>query len=140
MLVDEHVKALAAVPLFKDLAPDELAEVASHVMVQEYGTGRQLVSEGNRAAAFYLIVDGTAGVEVHGSPRRTLSPGDYFGELAVIDEKPRSANVFAMSPITALVIGSWDFMPMLEHHWSITKHVLRHLCDRVRELDQTDPR
>jgi CRP-like cAMP-binding protein len=135
VLRPESIIALAAVPLFDGLTPEELDRVAQHVMEQEYGEGHEIVIQDHWAAAFYLILDGTATVLVDGEARRTLGAGDYFGELSVIDVQPRSATVVATSPLTALVITAMDFRPVLSENWTITETILVNLCSRIRELE-----
>src|ERR1041385_486260 len=121
MLGSDHIEALALAPLFEGLEPSELARIADNVMEQEYGAGREIVVQGHDAAAFYLIVSGTAVVLVDGVERRVLGPGEYFGELSVLDTQPRTASVIAGEPPRALVITAWDFRPLLSENWPIAE-------------------
>lgn len=132
-----HTAALRQVKLFKDLSDDDLTAIASRAKEVEHSAGSMLVSAGSGpgGGGFHLILDGKAQVVVGGTPRRTMGPGEYFGEIGLIDGKPRTADVKAETDIKTLSIVSWDFTPLLDERPSLTKALLLTMCDRVRDLE-----
>ncbi len=74
---------------------------------------------------------------VHSKKKGSLGPGDYFGEISLIDRGPRMATVVADEPVTTLTLSSWSFMPLIERHPAIAKKLLLGLCNRLRALDSS---
>ena len=72
---------------------------------------------------------------VGGNTRPDLGPGDYFGEISMIDGKPRSATVHATSPVTTISLASWAFHPILDEHPEVTKELLKVMCARLRAAE-----
>jgi CRP/FNR family cyclic AMP-dependent transcriptional regulator len=130
------VDALAATDLFGSLSKRALAKIAASAKVVHHAAGKELTTEGDGAIAFHLITEGTASVSVRGSGRRTLGPGEYFGEIALIDGKPRSATVTTQTPLTTLALVSWQFAPLLDEEPDVTKALLLALCQRLRSSEQ----
>ncbi len=95
---DAFLDHLAQVPLFSALSRKELALVAKRAEDVKVDAGRILVSEGSTGSEFFVIIDGEAAVSRKGRKLATLSPGDAFGELALLDKAPRNATVTAISP------------------------------------------
>ncbi|MEO7070294.1 MAG: cyclic nucleotide-binding domain-containing protein, partial [Nostocoides sp.] len=95
-----------------------------------------VAKEGSDAAAFYLIESGTATVTVHGAFRRTLGPGEYFGEIALLDQGSRSATVTAEDELVCQGITLWDFRPLVQGNAAIAWTLLRTLARMLREPDQ----
>jgi CRP-like cAMP-binding protein len=91
---------LRAIPLFADLGPDDLDRVASWLEIREESEGRRLTPEGASGYEFFVIEDGTADVHHEGAPVGSLGPGDFFGEMAMMGDGRRVADVVATSPIT----------------------------------------
>jgi CRP/FNR family transcriptional regulator, cyclic AMP receptor protein len=91
---------LRAIPLFADLGPDDLDRVASWLEIREESKGRRLTPEGASGYGFFLIEDGTAEVHHEGAKVGSLGPGDFFGEMAMMGDGRRVADVVATSPIT----------------------------------------
>jgi CRP-like cAMP-binding protein len=130
------VAALAATDLFGSLNKRALETVADSVKVVHHAAGKELTTEGDSGVAFHLITDGTVSVSVRGAQRRTLGPGEYFGEISMIDGKPRSATVVANTPLTTLAVVAWQFAPLLDEHPDIAKALLLTLCERLRSAEQ----
>lgn len=78
---------------------------------------------------------GTASVTVHGTCRPSLRPGDYFGEISLIDGKPRSATVVAETPLTTISLVAWAFQPILDDEPEVAKVLLLHMCARLRAAE-----
>lgn len=126
-------RSLVRVPLFSDLdAPDRDA-IARLFTQRVFTPGETVTKEGSDAAAFYLIDSGTATVTAHGAFRRTLHPGDYFGEIALIDQGVRSATVTADGELVCHGITLWDFRPLVQSSPAIAWTLLQTLARMLRE-------
>jgi CRP/FNR family transcriptional regulator, cyclic AMP receptor protein len=100
---------LAAVPLFASLGEAELAELAGRFEQKTIGPGARLVGEDASGYSFFVLLEGTAAVTVDGYELRSLGPGDYFGEVALLDGGRRTATVTTTSPATVLVLFGTEF-------------------------------
>jgi CRP-like cAMP-binding protein len=125
-------EVLRRVPLFADLADDELAQVASVFKERRFAAGETIIQQGSGAAAFFVIDDGQATVLVDGQERRTLGPGDHFGEMALIDAGTRTATVLAAGPLTCSGVTFWDFQPLVEANGVIGWKLLQSLIEIYR--------
>jgi CRP/FNR family transcriptional regulator, cyclic AMP receptor protein len=134
--VDPTLHLLAAVPLFQGLSKQELAEIVSVAREVEFPAGIDIVSEGHQAADFFLILDGEARVEVRGRRSKAkLRPGDYFGEVSVLDGGPRSATVTAETGVLALQLDRSRFLKLLDRHGSIGRKILVDMSKRLRAVE-----
>jgi CRP/FNR family cyclic AMP-dependent transcriptional regulator len=102
-----------------------------------FAPGETVTKEGSEAAAFYVIESGTATVTVHGAFRRTLQPGDHFGEIALIDGRARSATVTADTRLVCQGITLWDFQPLVQRNPTIAWTLLQTLARQLREASDT---
>src|SRR3954449_5852983 len=127
---------LRRVPLFSDLDRKELESLARTFKERNVSAGDTVVNEDSGAAGFFVIEDGTAKVTVHGQERGTLGPGDYFGEIALIDEGARSATVTADSELRCYGMTSWEFRPLVETNAAIAWHLLQTMAKRLRAAEQ----
>src|SRR3954454_12887238 len=138
MAVDRRiVDAFAKTDLFRGLETRALERVAETAKTVHHAAGKSLTSEGQSGIGFHLILEGTANVSVHGEERHTLKEGDYFGEISLIDGKPRSATVTAKSDLTTASIVSWEFEPLLIEEPQITKALLLVMCGRLRAAEKS---
>jgi len=126
---------LAQVDLFSGLSRRQVKKLFDHGRTVPHESGKQVSSEGLGALAFHLILDGRATVSVAGTEVRTLGSGDYFGEISMIDGKPRSATVTAVEPMTTLAIPHQDFERLLADEPDFARGLLVNLCARVREAE-----
>jgi len=126
---------LAEVDLFSGLSRRQVKKLFDHGRTVQHESGKQVSSEGLGALAFHLILDGRATVSVAGTEVRTLGSGDYFGEISMIDGKPRSATVTAVAPMTTLAIPHQDFERLLADEPDFARGLLVNLCARVREAE-----
>ena len=102
---------------------------------RDYSPGDVIASEGQGGAGFFIIGEGTAKVTVHGEDRATLGPGDYFGEIALIDEGARTASVIAETDMKTYAMTFWEFRPIVETDSRIAWKLVQQLAHRLREAD-----
>jgi CRP/FNR family cyclic AMP-dependent transcriptional regulator len=132
--------SLAQVPLFSQLSRGDLRRLARGAVSRHFGKGDIIVKEGDQAVVFYFVGSGSAEV-VKGaegpSPRvlNTLGPGDFFGEMALLDNYLRSATVRALEDTECLVLSRWDFLGELRTSPSIAVQMLPVLSRRLREAE-----
>ena len=131
----EIVEALSGTDLFAGVGERAINAIASQARVVNHPEGKDITEEGGGAAGFHLIRSGTVSVTVGGNPRPDLGPGDYFGEISMIDGKPRSATVNATSPVTTISLASWAFHPILDEHPEVSKELLKVMCARLRAAE-----
>jgi CRP/FNR family cyclic AMP-dependent transcriptional regulator len=133
------IDMLASVDLFQGLTKKELQAVCDMAREQAFAAGAVVAAEGDAAGRFYLILDGKASVTIGETNRvlATLGPGDYFGEISLIDGEPRSATVTADTPLRTLSIASFNFRAILNQFPAMTRKILLEMCRRVRRLDQS---
>jgi CRP/FNR family cyclic AMP-dependent transcriptional regulator len=127
------VDALQRVPLFADLNQREVKQIARLFKKRTFPAGETVVQEGSGGAAFYVIESGEATVFVAGKEYSTLGPGDYFGEIALIDEGARLATITATSELGCYGITFWDFRPLVESNGVIGWKLLQSLARMYRE-------
>lgn len=132
-----ELEVLRRVPLFEGLTAKDLKVIHGATQEERFGPGSDMVKEGDPGGRFYVILSGEAKVVVGGKTRKTLKPGDYFGEMSLIDREPRAATVTATAEVRALSIASWNFLVLLEENWKLTTKVLSLLSKRVRELERS---
>ena len=130
------VDALAQTDLFGSLGKKHLNRVAEGARVVTHSGGHEIASEGRDGIGFHLILDGRATVRVHGTERPQLGPGEYFGEISLIDGKPRSATVVAHGQLKTVSLPSWQFQPLLDSDPDVAKALLVGLCARIRRSEQ----
>jgi CRP-like cAMP-binding protein len=131
----EIVQALGGTDLFGGLSKKELTSIAGQARLVHHQPGKDITEQGGGAAGFHLIKDGTASVQVSGRDRPGLGPGDYFGEISMIDGQPRSATVHAETEMTTISIPSWSFHPILDEEPEVAKVLLKVLCARLRAAE-----
>lgn len=131
------VQAVHGVPLFAELSPGAVEQVASLFKERRFARGETVTKEGAGAAAFFLIKSGQATVSVHGEQRATLAAGDHFGEIALIDGGARTATVTAATELVCYGLTYWDFRPLAQRNAEIAWGLLKSLAKMVRvEQDQ----
>ena len=126
------VKMLSEVPLFSELSKKEVEALAKNAKEVKHREGATLAREGESGLGFFLIVDGTASVSVGGRGRRKMGPGDFFGEISLLDNGPRSATVTAETPIQLLGLTQWNFKRLVEGNPAIATKMLKTMAGRLR--------
>jgi CRP-like cAMP-binding protein len=137
MAAKTPVEMLAAVELFTVLTKKEVKMIHDSGKEVSFHAGRTIVSEGETGVGFHLILKGKAKVTVNGRLRAKLGPGDYFGEMAIIDRGPRSATVSADTDVQTLAIASWDFMPVLSQNFEMCRKIMVELSRRLRSAEKS---
>jgi CRP/FNR family cyclic AMP-dependent transcriptional regulator len=127
------VEALRRVPLFADLNKRELRQIARLFKARHFSEGETVVQEGSGGSAFYVIDSGEATVFVGGKEYTTLKPGDFFGEIALIDEGTRMATITASSDLACYGLTFWDFRPLVEENGVIGWKLLQAMAKMYRD-------
>jgi CRP-like cAMP-binding protein len=129
------IEVLKQVPLFRDLPEKQLQRLADEFRERKFRDGQELTAEGSGGVGFFVIESGSAKVTVDGEDRRELGPGDYFGEIALIDGGLRSATITATSDGVAQGLTQWQFRPLVESNAEIAWPLLQAMAKRTRELE-----
>lgn len=128
------VEALKHVPLFADLDGRELQQVARLFKERRFPQGETVMKEGLGGATFFVIETGEATVAVGGNERARLRAGDYFGEVALIDEGARTATVTAATDMTCYGLTLWEFRPLVRENGEIGWKLLQALAAMFRDV------
>jgi CRP-like cAMP-binding protein len=128
---NEKVELLRRIPLFAACTRRELIEVALVADEREAGADEVLMEQGQPGREFFVLIDGTVVVRRHGRNLANLGPGDWFGEIALLTFKPRSATVTAISPCRLLVIQDRSFRQVVEASPRIALRVLGSVSQRL---------
>jgi CRP/FNR family cyclic AMP-dependent transcriptional regulator len=129
---------LKRIPLFSELQGKELDQLAASFKERRFDAGNTIAAEGSSGIGFFVIGEGEVAVTVHGAERATLGPGDYFGEVALIDEGQRSASIVASTPVTAYGLTAWEFRPFVEDNGRVAWKLLQTLAQRLRAAEQRE--
>jgi CRP/FNR family cyclic AMP-dependent transcriptional regulator len=136
-VADAPIELLERIPLFEGLPHQELERIARSFKERHFNAGDTVASEGSGGVGFFVIGEGTASVDVHGEQRGQLGPGDYFGEIALIDDQARrTASITAETDLTCYGLTSWDFRPLVETNAEIAWKLLQVMARRLREAEQ----
>ena len=125
------VELLRSIPLFAQFSKRELNEVAAVADEVEVEAGKELTKEGRPGREFFVLVEGTADVVRNGRVVNRLGPGDFFGEIALIAKRPRTATVTTTTPARVLVVTDRSFQSLMEHFPGMQLKVLQTLAERV---------
>lgn len=129
---EESVEVVHEIPLFAQLDEQQVKKVTSLFKERRFPAGETVAKEGSGAAAFFIIRSGEASVSVRGQPRPGLGPGDYFGEIALIDGGERAATVTALTDLVCLGLTYWDFRPLVQNNPEIAWGLLQSLAKQLR--------
>ena len=129
------VEVLQRVRLFADLDKRELEHIALSFKERRFPAGQTVIREGSGGAAFFVIESGEATVTIGGEPRASLGPGDYFGEIALIDEGARIATIVASTELLCYGLTLWEFRPLVEENGVIGWKLLQTLARELRDAE-----
>jgi CRP/FNR family transcriptional regulator len=130
-VADPRVDRLRAVPLFAACTEQELRFIASRVDEVDLPAGRVLCEKGKSGGDFFIILEGRVEVDAP-EGTKTLGPGDFFGEIALLDNGPRSATVRSATPLRCLVLGPAQFRDVLHQNTEIAVKMLHAVTQRLR--------
>jgi CRP/FNR family transcriptional regulator, cyclic AMP receptor protein len=131
-MAEAPVELLQRVPLFADFDRGDLQRLARTFKERTFAAGSTVTVEGKSGAGFFVIESGEATVTARDTERAKLGPGDYFGEIALIDDGARSATVTADSELRCYGLTSWEFRPLVESNASIAWRLLETMAQRLR--------
>jgi len=124
--------ALRKVPLFAGLDDKELEAIASSMRERRFNAGDTVTQEGAGGVGFFIVEEGEADVAVGGEMKGSVGPGDYFGEIALINESPRTATLTARTDMLCYGMTPWDFRPLVETNSEIAWKLLTAMADKMR--------
>jgi CRP-like cAMP-binding protein len=128
---NEKLELIRNVPLFAGLSKAELAKVASIADEIDVPEGKVLTRQGERGREFFVLLDGEAEVRRNGRKLATRRGGDFFGEIALVSDRPRVATVTATTALSALVIRDVEFRALINRTPQIALKVLEAFADRL---------
>ena len=126
---------LEKVPLFHDCSSEVLDQLAEATAEFEFRADAAIVRQGQVGNGLYILVTGGARIVAGSDELTRFGPGDFFGELSVIDQQPRAATAFAVGDTTCLALASWDLMSVLEQEPQLALNMLKELTSRLRAAD-----
>ena len=127
------VEVLQRVPLFADLSLEELQQIALLFKERDFEAGETIIQEGSGGSAFYVIEAGEATVTIQGTVRSRLGAGDFFGEIALIDDGTRMATITAASRLDCYGLTYRDFRPLVEANGVIGWKLLQRMAMMLRD-------
>jgi CRP-like cAMP-binding protein len=128
---DQKVELIRSVPLFSGLSKTQLGHIAQIADEVEVPEGKELIREGDRGRQFFVLVDGGADVRRGGRKLATMRSGDFFGEIALVSDRPTTASVTATARSHLLVVSSVGFRRLLRESSDVQLKVLQALASRV---------
>ena len=134
-MAEPSVELLQHVPLFAELRQRELKRLSGSFKERKFEAGESVATEGEHGAGFFVIESGEAVVKVHGEERARLGPGDYFGDIAMIDQGDRTASIEAVSELECYGLTFWDFRPLIESDARIAWPLLQAMAKRLRAAE-----
>jgi len=134
LTADDRAALIGACPLFRGLVPDDLAAVAAAAIEVDFPAERVIARQGEIGTGFFIVVSGRVRVVRDGAVVAHLGPGEFFGELSILDGGPRVAQVVTDEPTVCLAIPSWDFERVLREEPGVALAVLKVVAARLREV------
>ena len=130
MPIVDHLKA---VPLFQGMTDQALEAVAALASEVGIADGTTVTQEGEPGESFYVIVDGHLRISRHGTTIRDLGPGEFLGEISLVDGRPRTATAVAVGPVNAIVIERPAFQELMDRFGAVRLGILMALTERIRD-------
>jgi CRP-like cAMP-binding protein len=126
------VDTLRKVPLFAGLDNKELEDIAGSMRERRFKAGDTVTQEGAGGVGFFVVEEGEADVTVGGESKGSVGPGQYFGEIALINESPRTATLTARTDMLCYGMTPWDFRPLVESNSTIAWKLLTAMAEKMR--------
>jgi CRP/FNR family cyclic AMP-dependent transcriptional regulator len=130
------IELLSSVPLFRGLEDQELKAIASLSKEMTFKEGEAIVKEGDAGLGFYVIIEGEAVVKRRNRVVAKLERGSFFGEMALLDDQPRSAEVVATEPTRCLVLLRWNFWSLVSKNKKIVRGLFKEMARRLRATNE----
>jgi CRP/FNR family cyclic AMP-dependent transcriptional regulator len=127
---------LKPIGLFEGLSDNDLKKLAKQMREVRHQKGAEIIVHGKDGVGFLVIVEGEAEVTTGDGRHRKLGPGDYFGEMALLDQQGRSADITAQTDLVLVAVPEWGFKLYLGAHTEITYRLLQTLSRRLREAEE----
>jgi CRP-like cAMP-binding protein len=118
-------------PLFASLTRQDAQELVRYCEVRHVEPGRPVFTQGGLAAAFFVIESGEAEAVADGESLRTMGPGDWFGEIGIVQQSPRTAGVTATTPLTVIAMTAFELRRLEAEHPDIAEAVTRTMKERL---------
>lgn len=131
-----HEEFLARVPIFGNCSAEEIRAITAVAQESHFHPGQIIVTQGTPGQAFYLILAGRVEILRDNRSLGAFGQGDFFGEMSLLDQAPRSATIRALDETDCLMLSSWDFKALLEKYPSIAIKLLEVLSRRLRVADE----
>jgi CRP/FNR family transcriptional regulator len=132
----DAVSALADLPLFEGIDRKHLERLVRSFRQRTFREGETVTKEGEPGSGFFVILAGSAHVTVHGQTVATLGPGEALGEMALLDDGPRSATVVAATDLHCIALSPWEFRPFVDEHPTVAWTLLQTLARRLRAAER----
>ena len=130
---------LGEIDLFNRLSVDTRSDLVERGTTFELPPGRHVTDQGEHDTGLHVVMDGSADVSVNGVFRGTLRPGDYFGEISLIDGLPRSSTVVAgPDGLTTFALSALAFEPVIKENSDVADALLKALCARIRAIEESE--
>jgi CRP-like cAMP-binding protein len=133
---DAKAKMLAGVPLFAGLSKKELGQVAAIAQELDFKAGKELIREGGPSREFFVLLEGSAAVTRKGKKLAVRKAGDFFGEIALVTDRPRVATVTTVEPSVALVVTETNFRRLVKQSPEIALKVMQAVGERLPAADE----
>jgi CRP/FNR family transcriptional regulator, cyclic AMP receptor protein len=133
---DHRTELLARAPLLAGVDAEGVAMIAQRVIEVDFPKDAVITRQGEVGTGFFLVASGSVRVVRNGETIARIGPGDFFGELSVLDGRPRVAQVIADEPTVCLALASWDFEAVVKEEPAVALGILRGLAGRLRELTE----
>jgi CRP-like cAMP-binding protein len=135
---DRKTELLSTARLFDGVDAEGMERIAAVAVQVDFPAEHVIARQGEIGTGFFVVVSGAARVVRGGGTIATLGPGDFFGELSVLDGRPRIAQVIANGPTTCLALATWDLEALLLEQPKVAVAMLRGLATRLRDLTEAD--
>jgi CRP-like cAMP-binding protein len=135
---DHRAELLARAPLHDGVDPEGIAMIAQRVVEVEFPQGAVIARQGDVGTGFFMVASGSVRVIRDGETIATIGPGDFFGELSVLDGQPRVAQVVADEPTVCLALATWDFEAVVREEPAVALAIMRGLAGRLRRLTEAE--
>jgi CRP/FNR family cyclic AMP-dependent transcriptional regulator len=133
---DPVIAMLEKASLWSGLDRKDLKFIVKLSKERKYESGDAIVKRGEGGVGFYMILEGSVEVRSDGTILSKLGPGQFFGEMSVIDNQPRSADVVAVEPAKCLILSAWSFNALISEHPKIALKILQEFVRRLRSTDR----